>query len=92
MNRTHLQLFPRLPYWNLIGICLQIRGVIMRCIYHSFNLCLFYACSKFPRIPEDLTREIYYFHTSAKHSEELKEFQVFVEVAPHKLLHPSQTC
>ncbi|XP_037789945.1 uncharacterized protein LOC119585345 [Penaeus monodon] len=42
---------------------------------------------------EQLARDVYnYFMSSPKRLSEVKEFQDFVKVKPHKLLHPSQTC
>ena len=65
---------------------------IMKCICHSFHLCASYACMSLPRAVEQMTRDIYnYFMSSPKRLSELKEFQDFVKVKPHKLLHPSQT-
>ena len=65
---------------------------IMKCICHSFHLCASYACMSLPRAVEQLTRDVYnYFMSSPKRLSELKEFQDFVKVKPHKLLHPSQT-
>ncbi len=65
---------------------------IMKCICHSFALCASYACLKLPRSLEDLARDIYnYFHCSPKRMGDFEEFQKFLQVKPHKLLHPSQT-
>ena len=65
---------------------------IMKCICHSFHLCASYACATLPRTVEQLARDVYnYFMSSPKQLSELKEFQEFVNVKPHKLLHPSQT-
>ncbi|XP_068225057.1 protein FAM200C-like [Palaemon carinicauda] len=65
---------------------------VMKCICHSFALCASYACLKLPRSLEDLARNIYsYFHCSPKRMGDFEEFQKFVHVKPHKLLHPSQT-
>ena len=46
---------------------------------------------KNPRACEDLLRNVYnfFFVHSAIRTSELKEFQVFCEVKPHKLLHVS---
>lgn len=42
---------------------------------------------------EDLARDVYgYFKNCAKRVAQLKEFQEFCHVEPHKLLKPSQTC
>lgn len=65
---------------------------VMKCICHSFHLCASYACATLPRVVEQLARDVYnYFMSSPKRLSELKEFQEFVKVKPHKLLHPSQT-
>ncbi|CAG9763422.1 unnamed protein product [Ceutorhynchus assimilis] len=71
----------------------SIPGIFtVKCICHSFHLCACYACQKLPEEVEQLTREVYnYFSNSPKRVEELKEFQEFVNVAPAKILHPSQT-
>ncbi|XP_049268465.1 uncharacterized protein LOC119379780 [Rhipicephalus sanguineus] len=51
-----------------------------------------YACSKLPRVVEDLVRDVYgYFSSSPKRVDTLKKFQNLLELKPHKLLHPSQT-
>lgn len=64
----------------------------MKCICHSFALCASKACLKLPRFVEDLARDVYsYFSCSPKRMGSLEEFQTFVKVKPHKLLHPSQT-
>lgn len=50
------------------------------------------ACSTLPREPEDLVRTLYnYFSNSPKRSGQLKQFQEFLTIKPHKLLHPCQT-
>lgn len=65
---------------------------IMKCICHSFHLCASYACAKLPKTVETLARDVYnYFQSSPKRAGQLKEFQEFVNVKPHKMLHPSQT-
>lgn len=71
----------------------EVPGIfIMKCICHSFALCASYACSKLPRGVEGLAREVYnYFQNSAKRCDVLREFQAFVNVKPHKILHPAQT-
>ncbi len=62
----------------------------MKCICHSYALCASYVCLKFPRSIEDLARDIYsYFSCSPNRVGELEEFQKFVYVKPHKILHPS---
>ena len=65
---------------------------IMKCICHSFALCASHACATLPKDVEDLARDVFsYFQCSQKHMGAVKEFQSFVNVKPHKLLHPSQT-
>jgi len=66
---------------------------VIKCIIcHSLALCASYDSSKLPDVKENLVRDVYtYFKYSFKRQTELKEFQVFVELKPHKLLQPSQT-
>ncbi|XP_046980473.1 uncharacterized protein LOC124545569 [Schistocerca americana] len=64
---------------------------VMKCVCHSVHICASEACKNLPRACEDLARNIYGFKLSAKNQAELKEFQVFLNLEPHKLLHPSQT-
>ncbi|XP_066981042.1 zinc finger protein 862-like [Macrobrachium rosenbergii] len=66
--------------------------LILKCVCHSFHLCASYACLTLPRSVEGLARDVYnYLSSSPKRTSELKEFQIFVDIKPHKLLHPSQT-
>lgn len=65
---------------------------VVMCICHSFALCASYACATLPKDVEDLARDVFsYFQCSPKRMGILKEFQSFVRVKPHKLLHLSQT-
>ncbi|KAJ2943633.1 hypothetical protein O0L34_g4456 [Tuta absoluta] len=65
---------------------------VMKCICHTFHLCASYACAKLAREPEGLVRDIYnYFNNSPKRAGILKEFQEFLDLKPHKILHPCQT-
>lgn len=64
---------------------------IMNCICHSFHLCASYACKTLPRWVEDFTRNIYNYFLSPKQTAIFKDFQVFTNLKPHKLLHPCQT-
>lgn len=65
---------------------------LMKCICHSFHLCASYACKKLPRGVEDFARDVYnYIQNSPKRFGDYKDFQCFVNVKPHKLLHPAQT-
>lgn len=50
------------------------------------------ACKYLPRSCEDLARNIYNFlNGSSKCQNELVQFQRFMDIEPHKVLHPSQT-
>ncbi|XP_008186719.1 E3 SUMO-protein ligase KIAA1586-like [Acyrthosiphon pisum] len=65
---------------------------VMKCICHSLALCASYASNKLPDSVENLVRDIYTnFKYRFTRQTEFKEFQVFVELKPHKLLQPSQT-
>ncbi|XP_066990850.1 zinc finger protein 862-like [Macrobrachium rosenbergii] len=65
---------------------------ILKCVCHSFHLCASYVRLTLPRSVEGLARDVYnYLSSSPKRTSELKEFQIFVDIKPHKLLHPSQT-
>ncbi|XP_068990425.1 zinc finger BED domain-containing protein 5-like [Neodiprion pinetum] len=65
---------------------------LMKCICHSFALCANYACEKLPRVIEDIARDVFnYIQHSYKRLSVLKQFQEFLGLKPHKLLHPSQT-
>lgn len=65
---------------------------ILKCICHSANLCASEACKKLPRSCEDMARNICNFlHSSAKRQNTLKQFQLFMDLQPKKILHPSQT-
>lgn len=64
----------------------------MKCVCHSAHLCVSEACKYLPRSCEDLARNVYNFlKSSSKRQSELKQFQRFMDIEPHKLLHPSQT-
>ncbi|KAF0712323.1 Uncharacterized protein FWK35_00031879 [Aphis craccivora] len=65
---------------------------IMKCVRHSAHLCVSEACKYLPRSCEDLARNIYNFlKSSSKRQSELVQFQKFMDIEPHKVLHPSQT-
>lgn len=65
---------------------------LMKCSCHSFAKCSSYACEKLPRYVEDLARDIYnYLSHSYKRQTEFKEFQIFLDLKPHKILRLSQT-
>ncbi|XP_043271187.1 uncharacterized protein [Venturia canescens] len=69
------------------------RGIsIFKCICHSMHLCASEACKAFPRACEDLARNVYnFFKSSSKRQFELQQFQSFLDLKIHKMLHPSQT-
>lgn len=65
---------------------------IMKCVCHSAHLCVSEACKYLPRSCEDLARNIYNFlKSSSKRQSELVQFQRFMDIEPHKILHLSQT-
>ncbi|KAJ2941002.1 hypothetical protein O0L34_g13129 [Tuta absoluta] len=65
---------------------------IIKCVCHSAHLCASQACKELPRRCEDLAREIYgFFKCSSKRQCQFAEFQSFLNLKPHKMLHPSQT-
>lgn len=65
---------------------------VMGCVSHSLYLCASKACASLPNEVENMARNIFnYFAHSAKRQHDLKEFQEFVEIEPHKMLRPSQT-
>lgn len=65
---------------------------VLKCICHSFALCASYACTKLPREPEGLVRDVFnYISTSPKRTGVMKQFQEFLSLKPHKMLHPGQT-
>lgn len=82
---------------NINGVQARFKRVIpnlfvLGCVCHSFHLCSSAAAHQLPRSLEDLIRSIYnYFSHSSNRSAKLREFQVFVQLKPHKILHPSQT-
>lgn len=64
----------------------------MKCVCHSAHLCTSEAYTNLPRPCEDLSRNIYSFlKCSSKRMSELQQFQKFLDIKPHRLLHPSQT-
>lgn len=65
---------------------------VFKCICHSFHLCASYSCMKLPKYVEDVARDVYnYISNNPKRLCEYKEFQQFLNIKPHKLLHPAQT-
>ena len=66
--------------------------IVFKCVAHSIHLCSSEAAKTLPRACEDLVRNIYsFFAHSAKRKFEFKEYQLFCNVKPHKILHPSAT-
>lgn len=65
---------------------------VLKCVCHSAHICTSEACKVLPRC-EDLAREVYFFFfkCSSKRRSEFIQFQIFLPVKPHKILHPSQT-
>lgn len=64
----------------------------IKCTCHSLHLCSVYACKHLPRSIETLCRNIYsFFSHSPKRISELKEFQEYCSVKPHKILGICQT-
>ncbi|XP_060665423.1 uncharacterized protein LOC132797688 [Drosophila nasuta] len=64
----------------------------MKCTCHSLHLCASYSCKKLPSDVEKLCRNIYsYFAWSSKRVLELKEFQDFCDIKPHKILGLAMT-
>lgn len=66
--------------------------LITKCACHMIHLVSNYACMKLSTSLEDLCRNIFnHFNRSPKNSAALKEFQIFFELEPHKMLRPCQT-
>lgn len=64
----------------------------MKCICHSLHLACSEACKKLPTRCEDLVRQIYnFFSHSSKRQSQLYQFQTFLDLQDHKILHPSAT-
>ncbi|KAF0708776.1 Uncharacterized protein FWK35_00025335 [Aphis craccivora] len=62
------------------------------CMSFGPPICASEACKQLPRALEDMARNIFNFlKSSSKRQAELKQFQMFLNLKPHKLLHPSQT-
>lgn len=65
---------------------------IMKCVCHSAHLCASEVCKCLPRSCEDLARNIFnYLKSSSKRQCEFYQFQEFLNIDPHKILHHSQT-
>lgn len=64
----------------------------MKCICHSLHLCCSEACKSLPQRCEDWAHNIFnFFAHSSKRQSELVEFQNFLNISVHKILHSSQT-
>lgn len=65
---------------------------MITCVCHSAHLCASEACKELPRSCEDMARNIYNFlKSSSKRQCNLQMFQTYLNLKPHKILHPSQT-
>jgi hypothetical protein len=66
--------------------------IYVQCICHSLALCASHACEKLPNDVEKLVPNIYnYMNHSFKRQSEYQSFQTFLNIKPHKMLHPAQT-
>lgn len=64
----------------------------VKCSCHIIHLCVSHACLKLSTSLEDLCRNIYaHFSRSSLRQHELKEFQQFLNISPHKMLSFGQT-
>lgn len=64
----------------------------LRCVCHSFHLVASSATEILPNDIEALARDVYtYFNCSFKRITGFNEFQNYLNLKPHKMLHPSQT-
>lgn len=63
---------------------------ILKCVCHSFALVASYASREIPDEVENLCKHIYNYFKSFKRLTEYREFQNFVDIKPHKILHPCQ--
>lgn len=62
---------------------------MITCVYHSAHLCAREACKELPRSCEDMARNINNFLKSS--SKRQCNLRMFLDLKPHKILHPSQT-
>lgn len=70
----------------------DIPHLFMKCVCHSLALCASHACASLPNSPKKLVRNIYtYMQYSFKRQSQFKDFQVFLNLKPHKLLQLAQT-
>ena len=66
--------------------------VFVKCSFHMIHLCISHACAELSTTLEDLCRNIFnYFNRSSLQQHELKEFQMFFQISPHKMLSFGQT-
>lgn len=64
----------------------------IKCSCHMIHLCMSHACLKLSTRLEDLCRNIFsHFSRSSLRQHELKEFQMFLNLSPHKMLAFGQT-
>lgn len=72
--------------------CNELDLFYIKCTCHSLHHCSSYACKHLPKSIETLCRNIYSFLSrSPKRVNELKEFQEYCAVKPHKILGVCQT-
>ncbi|XP_076049531.1 protein FAM200B-like [Oratosquilla oratoria] len=65
---------------------------VIKCVCHSAHLCASEACKTLPKKCEDLARDVYnFFKGNSKRQSKFVQFQSFLHLKPHKMLHPSQT-
>ena len=66
--------------------------VFVKCSFHMIHLCVSHACVKLSTTLEDLCRNIFNcFSRSSLRQHELKKFQMFFQISPHKMLSFGQT-
>jgi len=65
---------------------------MMKCVCHSLALCASHTAEKLPDTVEDMVKDIcIYMKYSFKRQSQYKEFQIFVDTKPHKILQMCQT-
>ena len=66
---------------------------VLKCYCHTFHLVAEHASATLSKTANKLIHDVYnYFKLSPNRQKSLKEFQKFVDVEPHKILKPCQTC
>lgn len=66
--------------------------ITLGCICHSLHLCSSKATIKLPKSVEEFVRNLYnHFANSPKRTNNLEEYQKFLDLKPYKMLRPSQT-